>query len=225
MSLFHFRDLRYFSSSLYPFISCVWYSLWLRLSQKSEVFHILVSKYLEILGPFTLIYLIVGLSLHLSYIRLHTAINRADFVSWWMWFNGSPTKVQRHFLTIAFRLPSYVYNMHQDTKSARLIAVCKRSFVLIDFLSLFFLSLVVEPLIPPLSASTYSNGLTLLNLTLTFLHYIHCRYSSQIFDRLDVDCRDCFVSGSFLASRVPINWVYLPILFLNLVCRKISTIL
>ena len=24
-------------------------------------------------------------------------------------------------------LPSYVYNMHQDTKSARLIAVCKRS--------------------------------------------------------------------------------------------------
>ena len=25
-------------------------------------------------------------------------------------------------------LPSYVYNMHQDTKSARLIVVCKRSF-------------------------------------------------------------------------------------------------
>ena len=26
-------------------------------------------------------------------VSLHTAINRADFVSWWMWFNGSPTKV------------------------------------------------------------------------------------------------------------------------------------
>ena len=25
-------------------------------------------------------------------------------------------------------LPSYVYNMHQDTKSARLIVVCKRTF-------------------------------------------------------------------------------------------------
>ena len=25
-------------------------------------------------------------------------------------------------------LPSYVYNMHQDKKSARLIAVCKRTF-------------------------------------------------------------------------------------------------
>ena len=35
-------------------------------------------------------------------LRLHTAINRADFVSWWMWFNGSPTKAHRHFLTNAF---------------------------------------------------------------------------------------------------------------------------
>ena len=33
---------------------------------------------------------------------LHTAINRADFVSWWMRFNGSPTKAHRHFLTNAF---------------------------------------------------------------------------------------------------------------------------
>ena len=31
----------------------------------------------------------------LSYV-LHAAINRADFVSWWMWFNGSTTKAQRH---------------------------------------------------------------------------------------------------------------------------------
>ena len=35
-------------------------------------------------------------------LRLHTAINRADFVSWWMWFNDSPTKVQLHFLRNAF---------------------------------------------------------------------------------------------------------------------------
>ena len=42
-----------------------------------------------------------------------------------MWFNGSPTKVVSfsHECTL---LPSYVYNMHQDTKSVRLIAVCKR---------------------------------------------------------------------------------------------------
>ena len=61
-------------------------------------------------------------------VRLDTAINREDFVSWWMWFNGSSTKAQCHFLTNAILLPSYVYNMHQDTKSARLIAVCKHSF-------------------------------------------------------------------------------------------------
>ena len=51
-------------------------------------------------------------------VRLDTAINRADFVSWWMWFNGSPTKAQCHFLTNGILLASYVYNMHQDTKSA-----------------------------------------------------------------------------------------------------------
>ena len=59
-------------------------------------------------------------------LRLHTTINLADFVSWWMWFNGSHTKAQRHFVTNAFCYPSYVYNMHQDTKSARLIAVFKQ---------------------------------------------------------------------------------------------------
>ena len=36
----------------------------------------------------------------------------------------SLTQAHRHFLTNAF---CYL-NMHQDTKSARLIAVCKRSF-------------------------------------------------------------------------------------------------
>ena len=51
-------------------------------------------------------------------IRLHTAINRADFVSWWMWFNRLTTKVQLHFRTECILLPMYVHNMHQDTKSA-----------------------------------------------------------------------------------------------------------
>ena len=27
-------------------------------------------------------------------VRLHTAINRADFVSWWMWFNGLPIEIK-----------------------------------------------------------------------------------------------------------------------------------
>ena len=63
-------------------------------------------------------------------LRLHTAIDRADFVCWWMWFNGSNTEVQRHFLTNAFCYLLYVYNIHQDTKSAWLIAVCKRTLSL-----------------------------------------------------------------------------------------------
>ena len=50
-------------------------------------------------------------------LRLHTAINRNDFVSWWMWFNRLTTKLQRHFLTECILLPLYVYNMHQDTNS------------------------------------------------------------------------------------------------------------
>ena len=64
---------------------------------------------------------------HLLKHHLYIAIKRADFVSSWMWFNGSATKVQRHLFTNATLLPSYVYNMYQDMKSARLIAVCKRS--------------------------------------------------------------------------------------------------
>ena len=62
-------------------------------------------------------------------LRLHTAINRADFVSLRMWFNGLPTKAYCHFLTNAFCYLVRVHNMHQDTKSARLIAVCKRTLV------------------------------------------------------------------------------------------------
>ena len=59
-------------------------------------------------------------------LRLYTAINWAYFVCWWMWFNGSPTKTVS-FSHESILLPSYVYNMHQDTKLARLIAACKRS--------------------------------------------------------------------------------------------------
>ena len=63
-----------------------------------------------------------------SYIRLHTVINRVDFVSWWMWFNGSPTKVTVSFSQGCILLPSYSYNIHQDTKSTWLIAVCNVPF-------------------------------------------------------------------------------------------------
>ena len=43
---------------------------------------------------------------------------------------SASTEIQRHFLTNAFcYLRMYVlYNMHQDTKSARLVAMCKHSF-------------------------------------------------------------------------------------------------
>ena len=44
------------------------------------------------------------------------------FVSWWMWFNGSHTEIQRHFLTNAF---CYL----RTSKSARIIAVCKRTLI------------------------------------------------------------------------------------------------
>ena len=43
----------------------------------------------------------IGVTLCLT-LCVHIVINRADFVSWWVWFNGSPTKIQRHFLTNAF---------------------------------------------------------------------------------------------------------------------------
>ena len=40
-------------------------------------------------------------------LRLHTAINRADFVSWWMWFNGSPQKYSVIFLRTCILLPTF----------------------------------------------------------------------------------------------------------------------
>ena len=62
-----------------------------------------------------------------SYVYTLRLIGQISY-SWRMWFSDSPTKVQRHFLHESILLLSYVYNMHQDTKSARLIAVCKRTF-------------------------------------------------------------------------------------------------
>ena len=41
----------------------------------------------------------------------------------------------RKYIVIFSRTPSYVYNMHQDTKSARLIALCKRTLTLFKFYS------------------------------------------------------------------------------------------
>ena len=78
----------------------------------------------------------IDLFIVLSCIYTLRASNRADFVSWWMWFNGSQTKAQRHFCHEVVLLHSYVYNMHQDTKSARLIAVFN-FFVAISNLSVF----------------------------------------------------------------------------------------
>ena len=72
-------------------------------------------------------------------LRLHTAISlgQISYRGELMWFNGSPTKVHRRFLTNAFCYLRTLYNMYQDTKSARLIAVCKRSFKMSTPMGLF----------------------------------------------------------------------------------------
>ena len=66
------------------------------------------------------------LTLILLKIRLHTGINRADFVSWWMWFNSSPTTAQCHFLTNAFCY-LLTYTICTRIRNRRLVAVCERS--------------------------------------------------------------------------------------------------
>ena len=61
-------------------------------------------------------------------VRLHTAINLADFVSWCMSsIRKKITKGIREGMTMYFRGEPLHY-IRQNTKSARLIAVCKRSF-------------------------------------------------------------------------------------------------
>ena len=59
--------------------------------------------------------------------RLHTApINQVDFIFWWMWFNGSPTKVQHHFLTNVFCYLRTYITCIKIRNRPQLIAVCKR---------------------------------------------------------------------------------------------------
>ena len=84
-------------------------------------------------------------------LRLHIAINRYSlyiiypisyssyiiyyilYIYWWMWFNGSVTKVRKAtFSHECILLPSYLYNMHQDTKSSQLLAACKRTLIAVD---------------------------------------------------------------------------------------------
>ena len=61
-------------------------------------------------------------------VRLHTAINRADFVSWCMLYTYKGNKMhssENDPVLISVCEP--LNHIHQDTKSARLIAVCKRT--------------------------------------------------------------------------------------------------
>ena len=61
-------------------------------------------------------------------LRLHTAINRADFVSGCMLYTRTKvTKCTHEKMTLYFRIGEPLNHIHQGTKSARLIAVCKRS--------------------------------------------------------------------------------------------------
>ena len=61
-------------------------------------------------------------------LRLHTAINRADLVSWCMLYTYKGNKMhssENDPVLISVCEP--LNHIHQDTKSARLIAVCKRT--------------------------------------------------------------------------------------------------
>ena len=61
--------------------------------------------------------------------RLESTTNRADFVSWWMWFNGSPGRKCSVVLSRMHQLlPSSVLTFTKIRNRPRLIAVCKRSF-------------------------------------------------------------------------------------------------
>ena len=64
-------------------------------------------------------------------VRFHTVINRADFVSWCMLHIR--TTVRKCIVVRKWRctfVGESLNHIHQDTKSARLIAMCKRSFML-----------------------------------------------------------------------------------------------
>ena len=58
-------------------------------------------------------------------LRSHTATNRTDFVSWCMLYaHEGITKCIREKMTLYF-MGEPVNHIYQDTKSTRLIAVCK----------------------------------------------------------------------------------------------------
>ena len=61
-------------------------------------------------------------------LRLHTAINRADFVSWCMLYTYEGNKMHSWENSAVAFVVEPLNHIHQDTKSARLIAVCKRTF-------------------------------------------------------------------------------------------------
>ena len=60
-------------------------------------------------------------------VRLHTAINRADFVSWCMLYTYDGNKMHSWENDAVLLLAEPLNHIHQDTKPVRLIAVCKRS--------------------------------------------------------------------------------------------------
>ena len=62
-------------------------------------------------------------------LHLHTAINKADFVSRCMLYTYKVTKYIREKMTLytCTFVGEPLNRIHQDTKSARLIAVCKHS--------------------------------------------------------------------------------------------------
>ena len=64
-------------------------------------------------------------------VRLHSAINWVDFVSWCMLYTYDGNKMH------LWEIRRWI--IHQDTKSTRLITVCKRT-VALHFLPFYFLS-------------------------------------------------------------------------------------
>ena len=58
-------------------------------------------------------------------VRLHTAINQADFISWCMlYIQTKVTKYIREKMTLYTFIDKPLNHIRQNTKSARLIAVC-----------------------------------------------------------------------------------------------------
>ena len=129
-------------------------------------------------------------------LRLHTAINQADFVFWWMWFNGLSTKSTMSFSHECILLPSYVYNMHQDTKSAQLIAVCKASFP------------VIAKTGSHLAASTcisIKRTHSACLLTVSSFNLIRCKYSRY------VSCKPVFAMIGKRGLKVPLYYKRAPL--------------